>query len=70
MEIKKKELWENFRVTQAYTLKLTSLYHLSLTNEVYLFLFCEFSINKYQINDKRAGIILALGSIKEKYTSA
>jgi len=65
MQIKKKELWENFRVTHAYTLKLTSLYQLSLTNEVYLFLFCEFPLTKYQINDKRACIILALGSIKQ-----
>ena len=35
-------------------LKFTSRYHLSLTNNVYLFLFlCEFQLNKYQINDKR-----------------
>ena len=48
----------------------TSLYHLYLTNEVYLLLFSEFPLNKYQINDKRACIILALGSIQEKYSNA
>jgi hypothetical protein len=69
MQIKKK-LWENVWVTKAYALKFTSLYHMSLTNEVYLFLFCEFPLNKYQINDKRACIILVLDSIQEKYNNA
>ena len=31
--------------------------------------FVNFRYNKYQINDKRACIILALGSIQEKYNT-
>jgi hypothetical protein len=37
---------------------------------MYTFLFfCEFPLNKYQINNKCVCIILALGSIQEKYNN-
>jgi len=38
----------------------TSRYHMSLTYNVYLFRFCEYPLNKYEINDNRVCIILAL----------